>query len=150
MAQVLIPSMDPRNERRTGSPEGLARRVAELDRRMAKVSGGYRPGDVSNVALPFNTNWSNYGSGYENCAYSRYGRWIVLTGLANRSPSGPAGGELIGTLPADFRPSAQLIFNQYTNAGPARIDILTSGGVQFNAGPGGIAWISLAGIAFLL
>jgi hypothetical protein len=39
-SSIVIPSMDPRNERRTGSAEGLARRVAELERRVAKYERG--------------------------------------------------------------------------------------------------------------
>lgn len=43
MTQVLIPSMDPRNERRTGTSEGLARRVAELERRIAQMESRPAP-----------------------------------------------------------------------------------------------------------
>lgn len=44
-SSIVIPSMDPRNERRTGSPEGLARRVTELERRVSNLTGAgsYNP-----------------------------------------------------------------------------------------------------------
>lgn len=44
MASVIPAASDARLERRTGSPEGLARRVAELEKQVAKFSqGAYIP-----------------------------------------------------------------------------------------------------------
>jgi hypothetical protein len=39
VSNVVMPGMDARQDRRTGSPEGLARRVAELERRLGRFEG---------------------------------------------------------------------------------------------------------------
>jgi hypothetical protein len=68
---VIDPSTDARQERRTGSPEGLARRIAELERRVSRYESGlYVPffnasgsGGFSTAAPPNSTSGNAFNIG---------------------------------------------------------------------------------------
>lgn len=149
MPATVIPSMDPRHERRVGNPEGLARRVGELERRVGRYTVG---GDVFKVQLPLSSPWVNYGIEYVGAFYSRYGRLVVVDGLINRPPGPPAAGETLAVLPEGFRPSYTLIFHMMSAGGAARIDVRANGTIAILTAVSmpAATWISLSGIQFLL
>jgi len=108
-------------------------------------------GGFSKNPLPFATGWSNYGDTfgvYEGCSYSRYSRLVVLQGLA-LSAAGTAGNSIVGTLPLEFRPSAQNIFIVITSAGAGRLDVLANGQVYLYPAVGANGWVALSGLSFM-
>jgi hypothetical protein len=56
VSHIVVPSMDPRNDRRTGTPEGLARRVAELERRLGAFEGRQRHGAPFSISPTISTS----------------------------------------------------------------------------------------------
>lgn len=102
-------------------------------------------------AFPFAANWGNRGGSWRDCAYWLDGTGTVhLTGLATKTGT-PAAADVIGTLPAGFRPSEDLVFGVNTGEGIAagRVDVEADGDVVWQAGSTGETdYVSLAGISF--
>lgn len=105
-------------------------------------------------AFPFNANFSNYGSIFQVCEFTKdiFG-FVHLRGLYHKLTVAPASGEVVGILPVGYRPAALEIFTQPSSASVNwfdRIDIDASGNVAWSstdrAWDGGYA--SLAGISF--
>jgi hypothetical protein len=97
----------------------------------------------------FNANWSNFSTPYAFHGYTKTpSGFVMLKGLIKRSGS-ITSGEVIGTLPVGYRPSARLIFQTSTsNAGHfARVDVDTTGSILAIAGDPG--FLSLEGINFM-
>jgi hypothetical protein len=108
---------------------------------------------VYKQALPFGTNWGNHGSEPTQgvCTYSRFGRLVVVQGLATKSGT-PGSGDVIGTLPTGFRPSGLLHFPVATGATDAygRVAIDSSGVIRWEAGnTTETDYTSLSGIVFI-
>jgi hypothetical protein len=78
------------------------------------------------VALPFNGNWANFGSGFQVCQYRKEGDRVWLRGQAVAGSSPPT---QIATLPAGFRPVATILtmVGESSGAHHQRLDISTSG-----------------------
>lgn len=151
MANVIMPGADPRLDRRVGSPEGLARRVSEIERLPGRsLTPKY---DSYRVPLTFATGWTNYNTtNWGVACYSRVGRLIILEGLVTKSGGTPAGGNLIATLPVDFRPAMRLMFASWTGAGTevaGRVDVDTNGQILWMAGATAETdFTTLSGIVF--
>lgn len=94
--------------------------------------------------------WTDYAAGYTTAAYTKTKTgMIMLKGLV-RNSGAPASGDVIGTLPNDYVPSARLIFGTLTGNGgndPGRVDVDSYGNVIFNTG--GAAWISLEPVRYV-
>jgi hypothetical protein len=104
------------------------------------------------TSLPLGSGWGNYGGGYETASYSRIGRLVVLQGLVTKTSGTPTAGDLIGVLPAGFRPSGGLLFAVATGETPAvgRVDLSASGNINWTAGASGEAdYTALSGIVFV-
>jgi len=90
--------------------------------------------------------WVQYGSGYANSSYTKSDtdNVVMLRGML-KSGSTTAGNTMI-TLPIGYRPKDRLIFAATSNNALARVDVLPTGVVTFQAGSN--AWISLDNITF--
>ena len=111
-------------------------------------------GAVYKVAFPFGSGWGNYGGGvFEDCTYSKIGRLVVLHGLATKTGGAPAASDVIGTLPAGYRPAGMLRFGtRGENANAAWVvDVQADGDVVWMAGDATETdYTSLSGIAFVV
>ncbi|MBT2748331.1 MULTISPECIES: hypothetical protein [unclassified Lysobacter] len=95
-----------------------------------------------------NASWTNYGDAFATATYRKDANRVQLRGLVK----GGAGGSIVCTLPAGFRPPAQQIFVAVCDApSHARIDVRINGDVAV-AQPttGTIGWLSLDGIGFFV
>ena len=103
-------------------------------------------------ALPFASNWSNYGAPWEGGAYRRDQLGAVhLRGLVTQA-GGPPVPSVIATLPPGYRPANGRIFVVHTGENPhaaGRVNVLPNGNVQWNSGATGEPdYTSLDGISF--
>jgi hypothetical protein len=115
------------------------------------VSKSLQAGTLGNTwtGVTFETNWSNYGSGYQSVQYKKFGDRVYLRGLATSNANSWTTYPTIFTLPVGSRPPARLIFEQTGNNSVAvRVDITSSGSVQWVAAGAGSGYISLDGISF--
>ena len=105
-------------------------------------------------SLPLNV-WTNYGAPYHAAQYTKSSDGIVtLRGLVKGGNASV--GQVIGTLPAGYRPGKRYIFStegviapaSEANQADARIDINTSGQIIFYQPGLSNSWISLEGIHF--
>ena len=89
--------------------------------------------------------WTDYNNSYGTAAYTRTSSGMVLLRGLVRNPSSPGSGSIIGTLPADYAPSARLILGTSTSTGSGngagRLEIDAAGNVIMASGTGG--WFSL-------
>jgi hypothetical protein len=97
------------------------------------VGGGGGPATIPPPApwepLLFGTIWTNYGGVYEKAAYRKdqLGR-VHLRGLVTKNGAVPAKDDVIGTLPAGYRPKARIIFAVGSGT-PGRVDVTAAGTV---------------------
>lgn len=111
------------------------------------INGSLYTTNWTNVT--FATNWSNNGSGYQNVQYKKVGDLVFIRGLATSNANAWNANTTIFTLPAGFRPSNRLVFSQIMAGNTAgRVDILSTGEVQWNSGGSGSGIISLDSIVF--
>jgi hypothetical protein len=105
----------------------------------------YRPprGDTWHAASLQN-KWVNYGSGYNNAAYTLTDDgWVHLRGLVKNGTLDAA----IFTLPVGYRPPARELLGVSTSTDVhGRIDVMSDGKVVATTGSN--AWISLDGLLF--
>ena len=99
-------------------------------------------------APSLNAPWTNYGDAFANAAYRKDGNRVQLRGLVKAG----AGGSVVFTLPAGFRPSAQQIYVASCDAAtPARIDVRSNGDVLVSQpATGTMGWLSLDGVTFFV
>lgn len=101
------------------------------------------------TSLSFGTNWSDFGSTEQVCEYKKHGDLIFLRGLATSGASAWSTYTIICTLPAGYRPAANLSFASVGSINAfIRVVIRTDGTVRWQAGGAGSGWISLDGIVF--
>ncbi len=92
-------------------------------------------------------NWSNVGGAYQTVRYYKDPTGIVyLEGSIKKASAGIAG-ETIFTLPAGYRPLAQLSFPVDANGTYGKIDVKADGTVIYQAGTATVS-MSLSGINF--
>jgi N-acetylneuraminic acid mutarotase len=98
------------------------------------------------IAPTLLNNFTDYNGGFAPAGYYKDKLGIVhLHGLVNNA--GNPNGLNIFVLPAGYRPSSgKIIFSAMNNNGVSRIDILTDGSVQVQAGAAG--WFALDQISF--
>jgi hypothetical protein len=108
-----------------------------------------REQDVDNSPTLGN-GWANYGLGYKNATYRKDNGFVTVEGLVKSGTFSTGSTGTIFTLPAGYLPGAQHIFNQMSDVGHARVDVLTTGEVRAMAAYNGGSnnWVSLAGIRF--
>lgn len=96
--------------------------------------------------------WTEYAQGYTTAAYTMTKSGLVmLKGLVRNSGS-PAIGDIIGSLPADYKPSGRLLFGTSTSGNAsARVDIApTSEGADVVFSDSGLpGWFSLDTVRFV-
>ena len=108
-------------------------------------AGGGLAGGLVMAAIPLANGWTNYGAGYATAGYALSADGVVvLRGLVN-----PGTTTVIGTLPAGYRPSKQLVFQSTAVDAPTRIDIDTAGNIVVAGSIAAGTWRSLDGINFL-
>lgn len=95
------------------------------------------------IGLTFNTGWGNFGGGWQNGQYKKFGDLVYLRGVVSRT-SGVA--TLITTLPAGYRPPATLLYAVDASGALGRIDITTGGDVVLATGA--VTYAQLNGIVF--
>lgn len=103
--------------------QGTSTRVASLE-------------GVSLVPFPYAAGWADRGAGFEGCSYSSRGKAVKVQGLATKTSGAPAAGDVIGTLPAGFRPGGTLIYETATGATDVRgrVHVHSNGDVTWEAG----------------
>ena len=105
--------------------------AAREDHSHALVDSGW-------IAPTLLNGWINYGAPFDPITYRKIGNIVFVRGLAK---NGTLPG-IIFTLPAGYRPTAQLIVAVVTNSNTiGRLDVLGDGGMQANAGSNG--WFSV-------
>jgi hypothetical protein len=125
----------------------LEERLKRIESTLARLVGT----DTYKTALPFGANWGNYGV-YEGATYSRIGRMVILQGLVSKTGT-PAGGDVIATLPAGYRPAEHVIFATATGETTVggRVDVESTGQIIWRTGATGETdYTSLSGIAFVI
>lgn len=97
--------------------------------------------------LAYQNSWQDYGVPFQTPGYRKLPDGTVeLRGLIKKSTT-PAPSETIAVLPGNFRPTQTRVYNVISNNAVARIDILSTGVIQYQAGSN--LWISLEGIRFV-
>jgi len=103
------------------------------------------------TGVSFSSGWSNYGSGYGNVQYRRFGDIVMLRGLALYSSGG---NNQICTLPVGFRPTSIHLGNAMAYNGTTqnmRVDVSTTGIVSWTSvTPASGNWVSLDGYWFFI
>ena len=95
----------------------------------------------------FQNNWTNYGSGYNTCAFMRdangfvHLRGLIMSGTVATGPTG-----VIFTLPIGFRPEMRELINVQSASVLGRVDIDNAGAVYAYSGSN--VWFSLDSITF--
>jgi hypothetical protein len=100
------------------------------------------------TALPYATNWSDYGIGGQTPGGYRVnpeGR-VFLKGLVKKAIA-LVGADLIATLPTGARPASEHIFSCASAAGYTEVRVAVNGSVYIQAG-GSATWTSLSQVAF--
>lgn len=93
-------------------------------------------------------SWSDYAGGYSPASYTKTKAGLVmLKGLIKKVEAATAG-ELIASLPSDYKPSGRLIFSTTTNSNVwGRVDIEANGGITMRTGNG--TWFSLESVRYI-
>ncbi|CAE7279738.1 carA2 [Symbiodinium pilosum] len=104
----------------------------------------FSPAPGGRRKLPYMGGWSDYGWDFGMVSFSIKNGLCILEGLVY----GGDWAQWFAELPEGCRPTKKLVFHANNNAGSARVDVTTGGGVMYMAGPNNHHWVSLAGIAF--
>lgn len=113
---------------------------------MGEVGGlGRGPNRVPWIPLPYQNGWEDYETGtkpnYTRGEYRKVGDVVQLRGLLRGGTANP-----ITTLPAGFRPPADLIFCTMSSDAHKRIDVRSDGSIHTR---GGIpTWVSVSGVSW--
>jgi hypothetical protein len=93
-------------------------------------------------------DWTDYLGTYNTIGVTKTSVGVIkLKGLVKKATA-PSQYDVIGILPAGYRPSGRLIFSGLTSPGDSgRIDIYPTGEIVYIYGSG--SWISLEGISYL-
>jgi lysophospholipase L1-like esterase len=99
-------------------------------------------------SLTLANSWVNLGSGFDTARYKKIGNLVTLTGVIKSGTNG----SIIATLPAGYRPTANLLFAttcQDTTNGikMSTIQVSSNGDISI-FDTNGNAWRSLCGISF--
>lgn len=105
-------------------------------------------------ALALSSPWANFGAPYRNLSARLVGKTVHLDGLVSPSAS-VTGASTMATVPSTMYPTnEQLFWVQAAGTAWIRLDITTSGQINFNAyGSSTIAastWVSLSGLTWLI
>lgn len=112
MSAILMPGQDPRHERRVGNPEGLARRVAELERKLARFEAApYVPNFRVSGSGPFNTAVPGATTGTA-VAITVPGVYAVYFGASGYQPTSAGMGYVDAYRNGSVFGNAELYFNQ--------------------------------------
>lgn len=99
------------------------------------------------IPATLQNSWTNYGT-WKVASYLKTAEGMVhITGLV--ADTAATNAEAIFTLPAGFRPTHPHIFRCDASGVWSRVDIQTSGVVQWQGATGAVPYLSLAGINFL-
>lgn len=99
--------------------------------------------------VTFSSIWTNLASEHQTVQYRKFGDIVFIRGAPNSGANLWSTYPVIFVLPAEYRPLKR---NMYATVGSndafVRVDVLSTGEVQWIAGGAGNGWISLAGIWF--
>lgn len=98
--------------------------------------------------VTFEANWSNFGGEYQTVQFKKFGDLVFIRGLATSGAAAWSAQPTIFTLPVGFRPLSRLMFAVIGSNALARLEIISSGEVQWSTVGAGSDWISLDGIVF--
>lgn len=107
----------------------------------------------SKIPFPFSAGWADTAvAGHEGASYSRHGRVVQLQGAVTKTSGSPASNDVIGVLPAGFRPTGLLVFPAVTNFAFFGVVVVDSVGqvVWFAGSATETDHTSLSGIAFVV
>lgn len=129
--------------------------TSDLSLPMSSIMGlptvveGVQGGDSAWLIPTFSDSWSNYGGGFVPARYRKLSTGLVLVeGLVKR-PTTPGANSVAFTLPAGYRPNAQLMFAVQSTGGTTRWDVATDGRVMYvGDGPGSASTYSSLSIQF--
>lgn len=105
--------------------------------------------NVSNwKPIEYQSDWTDYLGTYNPIGVTKTSAGVVkVKGLVKKA-SAPAQYDVIGILPAGYRPSGRLIFSGITSPGDmGRIDVYPTGEIVYIYGSG--SWLSLETISFI-
>jgi type II secretory pathway pseudopilin PulG len=103
---------------------------------------------TSSVTIPLWTpftmqnGWVDYSPPYSSAAYTKTSAGVIVLKGMVRSGSG-----IVATLPAGYRPSMSLMFENSSNQAAGRLDVRADGTISVATGTN--AWVSLDGISFM-
>jgi hypothetical protein len=110
----------------TASPGTSTTQIANT----AFVEGAVNP-SWSNFT--FQNSFTNFGTPFGNCQFTKIKGIVYLKGVATRATSGMSSGIIIATLPTGFRPSEVIFFPQDSRFNTtARIIIDSSGNISYD------------------
>jgi len=125
------------------------------DGRVLWAAGGKAHGWVSLSGIVFSTGgaqalsyangWRAFGHSFGGAQVTQYGKICVVSGLIR----GSQWRKTMVTLPAGCRPTARVIGNVSNHATTARVDTLSNGSIQWEAGGHAHGWVSLSGIVLI-
>lgn len=81
--------------------------------------------DTGWVSLTLVSSWVNYGSGYVTAQYRKINGVVHVRGVIKSGTT--TGGTVVATLPAGYRPSSHIVVPAWASAGPASVEVLSSG-----------------------
>jgi hypothetical protein len=103
------------------------------------------------ISLPLASGWANYGAAWQSARYCKMVDGLVIVqGLVKITSNRPAS-NIIATLPAGYRPSAQHIFTvDHTDTSVhQRVDVRSDGAlITYDALTGVGSYVTLSGIMF--
>lgn len=137
-------------------PDGpvLGQQLAEAVEAVLSGSAGVAisPTSITNpakIAVTYQNSWVDWGAPYQGARYWRDKNGVVHIDGLIKSGSVTATATIF-TLPAGYRPAANLIFMVGSGAGFAasRLDVLPSGAVQVGAAGWSNSLASISGVSF--
>jgi hypothetical protein len=102
------------------------------------------------ISFPFESPWRNYSAidpSWQNVQYRRVGDQVQLRGLANRNNGA---GQVLGYLPAGYRPLLRLHHTSVCDPGHTYVVIEVSGQIWFTQGPSANGWVTLDPVKFMV
>jgi len=103
----------------------------------APATGGRR-------MLPYRNSWKDYGYNFGEATFSMKNGFCILEGMVWQGDWDSS----FALLPEGCRPTKRLLFHANNHEGSSRVDVETSGGVLYVAGPTNNHWMSVSGIVF--